>query len=124
MSPLPNPIPGFAPDSPIPLVILTHLLASTVAAMPGCAAADPAARTALLAFVQFAIAGYDPRNALEAMLAATAVTLRAQSQEAFRLCGEPGMPEALARRHRAQGTSLGRLLDQTERRLLRSTLAG
>ena len=117
MPPIPDPPRIFAPGSPIPLVILTHLLAATVAALPGYAAAEPALRAELRSFVQHAIAAFDPGDGAEAMLAASIVALRAQSLEAFRLAEEPAMPQAIACRHRGQGTSLGRLVGQSERRM-------
>ena len=89
MPPIPDPPRIFAPGSPIPLVILTHLLAATVAALPGYAAAEPALRAELRSFVQHAIAAFDPGDGAEAMLAASIVALRAQSLEAFRLAEEP-----------------------------------
>ena len=115
-----DPLRIFAPGGPIPLPILNFLVRTTAAALPGAAAAGPAGEAALRLYVQHAIASCNPGDGHEAMLAATVILLQAQVAEMFRIADAPTTADALKRRHHALGASIGRTLDQGERRLERA----
>lgn len=117
MSSLLEPLALFGPNSPIPAILLNHLVAMAATAMPGYATASPEAQGAFRIYVQHAIAAYEPRDALEVMTAVNLVMLRSQAAEAYRIGNHPETAPAIARANRSLGVSMTRLLAQGERQL-------
>ena len=114
-----DPIPLFSGSSPIPLVLLNHLLESLLSGFPGYPGAAPGRQAELRLVAMLMLAAFNPQDAAQAMLAASAVTARVHGTECLRLTADPALKPDVARRYTSLGTSLLRHYDQVERRLER-----